>query len=503
MSCQSMLAIPGSPRTMIPTDKALSMRDSILRPVVSRSVRSLPRMRWSRLAAAALCAGLSASPIAQPSSAEPAAQPASAPTLGAVAEKPFDDSGLSGQGSTKPLTEPSAVSTPGPQQPGPVATRLLGSSATLGDLGLALMRGTEGPTGQRNRAVSPLSVSMALGLVHAGSTGASQLELASLMAPRVSGHAFWTHTLPGLLEAMSPPGVPAPWTAANRVWVTREMAAHLQPAYLQDVRQRLAADAAGFDAMQPETARREINGWLATATHGVIPELLPAGSLTSDTRSVLTSALHFKSPWEQSFDPANTAPRPFTLTDGSVVQVPTMLAEHAVHAGRIRGVIAMQLPFKGGEFSVVLALSEATRPLTEVVKALDGRWFAEASRQLEARQCRLSLPRFTIPSTAQDLKGALERLGVQAIFGEQADFSTMLGALGKDLRVSQVFHGASVTLDETGGEAAAATAVTVEVKSMRVQPPACAVDRPFAFAIVHRATGTTLFLGEVVNPGAD
>jgi serpin B len=84
-----------------------------------------------------------------------------------------------------------------------------------------------------------------------------------------------------------------------------------------------------------------------------------------------------------------------------------------------------------------------------------------------------------------------------------ADFDRMAPRQPDDyLRVSEVFHRTFLDLDEKGTEAAAATAVSmVRVTSVRVEKPVeVRVDRPFLFAIQHRASATCLFLGRVLDP---
>jgi serpin B len=57
-------------------------------------------------------------------------------------------------------------------------------------------------------------------------------------------------------------------------------------------------------------------------------------------------------------------------------------------------------------------------------------------------------------------------------------------------------------VDEKGTEAAAATAVTMEVTSARPveQLKVFTADRPFILAIRHRDSGAVLFLGRVADP---
>ena len=56
------------------------------------------------------------------------------------------------------------------------------------------------------------------------------------------------------------------------------------------------------------------------------------------------------------------------------------------------------------------------------------------------------------------------------------------------------------TADVTGTEAAAATAVVMELTAMPGEPVDVTVDRPFVFLIRDIETGALLFVGRVANP---
>lgn len=67
--------------------------------------------------------------------------------------------------------------------------------------------------------------------------------------------------------------------------------------------------------------------------------------------------------------------------------------------------------------------------------------------------------------------------------------------------ITDVLHKATITVDEKGTEAAAATAVIVGVTSaMPEDPIMLTIDRPFMFLIRHQPTNTILFMGRVVQP---
>jgi serpin B len=86
-----------------------------------------------------------------------------------------------------------------------------------------------------------------------------------------------------------------------------------------------------------------------------------------------------------------------------------------------------------------------------------------------------------------------------------ANFERMAARTPRDyLYISDVFHKTFIALDEKGTEAAAATAVVMaRATSAPVEPEKpveVKVDRPFLFAIQHRASGACLFLGRVTDP---
>jgi serpin B len=83
-------------------------------------------------------------------------------------------------------------------------------------------------------------------------------------------------------------------------------------------------------------------------------------------------------------------------------------------------------------------------------------------------------------------------------FTSQADFSGMTGA--RDLFISDVIHKAFVSVDESGTEAAAATAVIMKLTAMPAEPIRVDVNRPFIFLIRDIETGAILFMGRVLDP---
>ena len=366
--------------------------------------------------------------------------------------------------------------------------------AALADLGLALLR--QGAPG--NAVISPMAAATALGLAHAGLTGPAEAEIEALFGPWAHGPHGLRQRLPALLQQLDG-GTDSPFVMASRVWIDRRSAAAVPAAFKRRLATRYKADAAPLDFADAEAARSQINGWTAEHTAGRIPELLPAGSVSPATRLTLTTALHFRSPWERPFDPALTEPRPFATATGSK-PVPMLVDERGVLQSESDGTRVLSLPFAGAAYTLLVAVPAEGRSLDDLAQAATSGGLADWQAALKPLKCKLALPRFSIAPRAASLKPALESLGMKTAFTDAADLRPMLGKAAHRVHLGDVMHAAGITIDETGGEAVAAAAATVVAKAFAMPVPDCAVQRPFLFAVLHKPSGTPLFVGRVDDP---
>ena len=396
---------------------------------------------------------------------------------------------------------PSLPSVPSMPSLGPLEVAV--GAAALGDLGLALLRLDAAPAAA-NAVVSPLSVASAMGLVHAGAAGATRRELAQLLSSGPAADQGFGRQLPGLLRLLAgPDGAPAALQMANRLWVHTAAAAGVPEAYRQTIAAGYGSDLAVLDFANAPAAVEAINGWARERTAGRIPSIVSTDTVTPRTRAVLTNAVYFKQPWARPFDPAATQPRPFAVPGGSQ-PVPTMSAQRSVAvAERADGVTAFELPFEGEQVSLLIVMPPPKVPLGDLLKHIGGAELLALAGDARPRDCLLQLPRLSLRREAGSLRKTLQALGVQRAFAQDADFGPMLGGRqARDLSLSDVLHAATFVIDEAGGEAAAATAAVVGVRSAvpAARPQTCAVDRPFLYVLRHRATGAPLFVGRVADP---
>lgn len=357
-------------------------------------------------------------------------------------------------------------------------------------------RGRAGLAGT-NIVFSPYSLSAALAMTYAGARGETASQMANVLrfpvAADVVHRAF--NALSLKLDAASQDA--ARMQIQNGIFI--DDGKTLLASFLDVLAENYGAGAYVMDtktAATAETSRQQINAWIAQATNNLVPELLPPERLRPGTSLVLTNTVYFKGAWAMPFSPMATTKAPFTLVDGSVVQIDMMAGGGGAKIKRDNQYVAVQVDYQGGAVSMVLVMPNPGQ-FDAVEQALLSRGAGDIVLSSIGELIVLRLPRFKF-ETAIGAAGLLKALGMRDAFeSTSADFSGMDGAGGP--AIEEVLHGAAIAVDEQGTEAAGATAVLVGMPSV---PEILNVtfDRPFLFQIRDNATGTVLFAGRVMNP---
>ena len=260
-----------------------------------------------------------------------------------------------------------------------------------------------------------------------------------------------------------------------------------------------------LDFARPAIAARHINQWVESETVGRVRDLVPASALSPDTRLVLVNAVHFKAPWAEPFAAGSARPEPFHLAPGTTTNVPMLSHRAGCGFRAMDGFKAVSLPYAGGRFHLVLLVPDALDGLARVESSLTPELLASAA-SLPTRTVEIHLPKLRMEPPAIRLSPALRRLGLRTAFDDppgSANFRRMVPPSAPSPWISDAFHKTFLLLDESGTEAAAATATVMTKTSMAgpgTTPPVIRADRPFLFLITERETGVALFIGRVVRP---
>lgn len=361
-----------------------------------------------------------------------------------------------------------------------------------------------------NLFYSPYSISVALAMTYAGASGETERQMMEALRFQLPGETLHRafNSLAAEIESRGSErsGDQAgrfQLSIANAVWGQRDHG--FREEFLDELARHYGAGVRPADfRANPEESRTTINDWVAERTADRIRDLLPPGIVTALTRMVLTNAIYFNAAWAYPFDPGRTSPGDFHLLDGGVRQVPMMRVTEEFGYASGDGYQAVELPYYGGELAMTLLLPDAGR-FQEFEGRVDAALAERILDDIAIRNVDLAMPRFEFESQFQ-LSEALKALGMPNAFNPgAAEFAGMDGkscAAGDDacLFIGAVVHKAFVAVDEEGTEAAAATAVLMQVESAPPPPVSVTADRPFLFLISDRATGAILFIGKVQQP---
>lgn len=400
-------------------------------------------------------------------------------------------------------THTGSSSTPGVDRPAPALTPSQAALAQrLNRLTTEVYGQLRGQPG--NLVVSPASLALALTMTWSGARGDTAREMAAVL--HIDGSPPEALAAAGAqLNAWNDPGrTKYTLAVANRLF--GEATTAFDPAFVADTERFFKAPLEGVDFVnQADAGRQRINAWVAEQTRDRIRELLPAGSVDGQTRLALVNAIYLLADWENPFNPAWTKPAPF-YTPGGARDVPTMAQVEAFRYGRADGVSVLEMPYVGGDLSMVVVLPDARDGLGAVEERLSAETLARWIDAARLQQVRVWLPRFEIdPPQPLALAPVLAALGMPTAFDRRrADFTGIADPPNPDDRlfISQVFHKAYVKVNEQGTEAAAATAVVMARagSAPSAPPPEFRADHPFLFFIRDNRTGVILFAGRVVDP---
>jgi len=335
---------------------------------------------------------------------------------------------------------------------------------------------------------SPYGIANALAMAFAGSGGKTRDEIANALGWNNSLpkeiHTMFGHLLVELAENRD--GRKSSLLLANSVWVEKQE--RVQNRFRRLIERHYGGKFGKSNFYgDPEGSRKKINNWASIKTKGTIKELLPKGAINRETRVILTNAVYFKESWKNPFDVRQTKMRKFHMSSNKVKKIPMMEGYFKVSMLRNNYFTGIDLPYRGGRFSMVVLLPNSRNGLTDAEKSLNWSSLQKSSRR--KRKVRIVLPKIKITSR-YELTNRLRSLGVKSLFNDHCDLSRMFKA-GGHVFVTNAVHQASVVVDEKGSEASAATALFLGRSLIQD----FVANRPFLFFIKDNAEKLILFAG--------
>lgn len=280
--------------------------------------------------------------------------------------------------------------------------------------------------------------------------------------------------------------------AANSVWFHKD-ALKIRDEFLQATADHYNADA--YSTPFDNNTLSAINQWVNEHTDGMIPTILDR--LPENARMYLINALSFRRPWENPYITADVQDSIFTTQSGQERIVPMMFSQEFLYLQDDTAVGFMK-PYAGNKYAFAALLPQQDIDLQVLLANLDGERLYSLLTSAQSERIHVGIPKFDMEYNTE-LSGTFKKMGVTDAFdADAADFSGISTA-DASLFISRILHKACIKVNETGTEAAAATAVEVMVKGLVVHSKSVILDRPFIYMIVDLDANIPIFIGTITD----
>lgn len=345
----------------------------------------------------------------------------------------------------------------------------------------------------KNIFISPLSVSMALGMIYNGADSTTleamheTLEYGDLTIQEVNESY---RSLIELLTELDPKVI---FDIANSIWYREGFP--VENDFLTTNQDYFDAVVRALD-FSSDDAADIINAWVNENTNGKIEKIVdkPIDPLTV---MFLINAIYFKGTWTYEFDEENTTDDIFYLPDGSEKGCKMMSHQCDHNYFENEQFQAIDLPYGDAGFSMTILLPKPEVSTDSLIAQMNNDTWNSWLGSFSEQEVNLFLPKFKLEYEIS-LNDILSALGMSIAFEPgRADF-TKINSDG-NLYISEVKHKTFIDVNEEGTEAAAVTSVEIGRTSIG-SGITMHINRPFVFAIRENHSGTILFIGKIVEP---
>ncbi len=345
----------------------------------------------------------------------------------------------------------------------------------------------------QNTFISPLSISMALGMTLNGAAGDTReamentLELQGLSQPEINESY---QSLIELLRNLDPKVV---FQIANSIWYREGL--DFKQDFIELNKNYFDARVEGLNFNDPNSVNT-INNWVDENTNGKIKKIV--NQIDPLDIMFLINAIYFKGTWTYEFDEEQTKADEFQSPAGTV-DCQMMRQKNDYKYLQTENFQAVDLPYGDEKYRMTVFLPAQGIDLNTFISDLTSDTYLDWLQNFTVQNGTLELPKFELEYKVQ-MKDVLSALGMEIAFNPNEANFTDLYQGPQNAYISSVLHKTYVKVDEEGTEAAAATSVTIGVTSVGGGGFYMRVDRPFFFVIRENHSNSLIFMGKIIKP---
>ncbi len=363
--------------------------------------------------------------------------------------------------------------------------------------GLKLFKEINTETPDSNVFISPLSISMALGMTYNGAAGSTEEAMRTTLEFGNLSRGEINESYKSLIELLRGIDSDVEFNIANSIWYKYDRP--FKQDFFERCRDYFDARVSGLDFTQTEAVKDTINNWVEENTNGRIKDILdyvhPLAIM------YLVNAIYFNGNWTYQFNEEDTKNDIFYLPGGETKDCKMMEVKSRFKYFEDSLLQAIDVPYGNGNYSMTVILPQYGEDIEEFISGLTQEKWDEWMDSFIEDSVNLFLPKLKLEyKTDSILKEALKEMGMEIAFDpDRANFTDM--ADPSDIWIGRVIHKTFLEIDEEGTEAAAATVVEMWESSVPGETEIIIrIDRPFIFAIRENHSGTILFIGKIVDP---
>jgi serpin B len=343
---------------------------------------------------------------------------------------------------------------------------------------------------ETNVFISPLSVSIALGMAWNGANGQTRTEMETALkmsGMTVSDINEYYKVMQSTLPSIDPT---TKLSIANSLWYRTGFP--VKTSFLKVNTDYFNAYVKEMD-FSKAWAVDTINNWCSAKTNKMIPSVLT--EIPSEIVMYLVNAVYFKGIWRKKFDKANTKEANFTNELGNTMKVNMMYQKDTFAYKSDAYAQYLDMPYGNKAFSMTVILPADGKTTSDVLSSLTVDKWNSIISYMPTSEVEVYLPRFSNKNNLS-LIPPLQSMGMNLAFSDNADFTNIADA---NLLISSIKHVTNIEVTEQGTEAAAVTIIGVGVTSMPIKPPTPVfnVNKPFLYVIREKSTGVILFIGKM------
>jgi len=343
-------------------------------------------------------------------------------------------------------------------------------------------------TDNGNIFISPISLSLALGMTMNGAKNATLSEMKNTLQFNGYSNTEINNVYSNMLKELKSDDSKIILSIANSIWLRNNF--DVESSFIETCSKYFSSKTSTLDFSLP-SASQTINSWIEDNTNGKIRNMIE-DNIKPDVMMYLINALYFKGLWTYTFDSKYTKEDYFTPEDGKTAKIQMMAQSGKYNHLAENNVQIVELPYGNGSYSMLILL-----PSDGIDNFLSSNNLSSLENyfaSMKPDSGTIYIPKLKI-EYENELSNILPLLGMKEAFTQSADFTAMHKAGG--LYISRVKHKTYLEITEEGTEASAAT--VVEMVKTSIGPFSMKVNKPFLL-IIRKKNNSILFIGKIAKP---